>query len=536
MKKLIFAFIFILLSLSVGAQSDIPYLKKAGTATQLIVEGKPFLMLGGELGNSSTADAAYMQHIWLQLKAMNLNTALVPVYWELMEPEEGQFDFSLVDEMIAGARENNLKLVLLWFGSWKNSMSCYAPGWVKKDFRRFPRTRDRNGVPSEILSPFFSANLQADSNAFEALMKHLKSVDEADRTVIMVQVENEIGQLPEARDYSPAATKLFLSAVPESLMNYLQKNQRDVLPHITDLWANSNFSKKGTWQEVFGKNLATDELFAAWYFAQYTDRIARAGKEIYNLPMYVNCALNRPGVEPGKYPGGGPLPHLINIWQAGAPHIDMLSPDIYHGDFRHWCRLYDTLKNPLFIPEIKMEPENAAQVFYVIGRHKALGFCPFSIESASENEKIPLSNSYRVLGDLTDLIMEHRSGTDGVYLDKENQSDTIPIGDYQLIISHVSTLPWSDGAKAEKWTPAGCIIIQTAPDEFWIGGTAIACTFRNLKNKKVVAGILSADICTKSDKNWKFRRLNGDQTHQGRHMRISSDNWEIQRVKLYDFN
>ena len=191
MKKLIFAFIFILLSLSVGAQSDIPYLKKAGTATQLFVEGKPFLMLGGELGNSSTADAAYMQHIWLQLKAMNLNTALVPVYWELMEPEEGQFDFSLVDEMIAGARENNLKLVLLWFGSWKNSMSCYAPGWVKKDFKRFPRTRDRNGVPSEILSPFFKENLQADLKAFVALMKHLKSVDEDDQTVVMVQVENE---------------------------------------------------------------------------------------------------------------------------------------------------------------------------------------------------------------------------------------------------------------------------------------------------------------------------------------------------------
>src|SRR4051812_15243552 len=142
----------------VCAQQPIPSLRKQGTATQLIVDGKPFLVLAGELGNSSSSNADYMRTIWPKLAAMNLNTVLIPVYWELIEPTEGQFDFSLVDALIKGAREQNLRLVPLWFGSWKNSMSSYAPAWVKTNQRRFPRSQDKHGAGMEILSPFSKEN------------------------------------------------------------------------------------------------------------------------------------------------------------------------------------------------------------------------------------------------------------------------------------------------------------------------------------------------------------------------------------------
>jgi len=502
---------------------------------QMIVNGKPFLILGGELGNSATSDVNEMKGIWQKLQKMNLNTVLAPVYWELMEPVEGNFDFTLVDAMINQARESNLHLVFLWFGTWKNSMSCYTPEWIKKDFKRFPRTLDKSGNPSEIVSAFSKNILASDINAFSALMKHIKSVDAVLQTVIMIQVENEIGQLPEARDYSVDACKAFQTEVPYKLMNYLTKNKAILLPHIKDLWVKNGFLQTGNWETVFGKSLNTDELFTAWNYVVFVDKVAESGKVIYNLPMYVNCALNRPNVDPGKYPSGGPLPHLINIWQAAASHIDMLSPDVYHGDFRDWCVQYDKLNNPLFMPEIKMEPENAAQVFYVLGRHKALGYCPFSIESASENEATPLQKSYRVLDNLSEMILANRPKSDGVYLDKEHKVDTLLIGDYQVVIAHVCTLPWTDGAKADKWTPAGCIIIETNPGEFWIGGTSVICTFKNIKNKDLTTGILSADIASKIENDWHFIRLNGDQTHQGRHIRMGSGEWQIQRIKLYNY-
>ena len=182
----------------VYAQNTLPRLKKHGTATQLIVHGKPFLMLGGELGNSSASDLQYMKPIWKKLKAMHLNTILMPVYWELIEPEEGKFDFTLVDNLISAARKNDIKIVVLWFATWKNSMSCYAPYWVKTNQERFPRARTKSGVALEILTPFSDENKNADARAFAKFMKHLRLIDEKQNTVVMIQVENEIGMIPDA--------------------------------------------------------------------------------------------------------------------------------------------------------------------------------------------------------------------------------------------------------------------------------------------------------------------------------------------------
>ncbi|MGH9765113.1 MAG: beta-galactosidase, partial [Blastocatellia bacterium] len=347
-----------------GQRSRAPYLHNQGTATQLIVDDKPFLVLAGELGNSTSSSLEYMRPIWPKLAALNLNTVLMPVYWELIEPAEGKFDFTLVDGLIQDARKNKLHLVPLWFASWKNSMSCYAPAWVKTNQQRFLRSQDKAGHGMEILSPFSKENLDADSRAFAAFMRHLREVDGNDHTVIMVQVENEIGMIPDSRDRSTIADNLFNQPVPVELMNYLQQHKDSLSPEFRTIWAARGFKTSGTWEEVFGQGLRTDEIFMAWYFARYANGAADAGKAEYPLPMYVNAALIRPGYEPGQYPSAGPLPQVMDVWRAGAPKIDFLSPDIYFPNFIEWTGKYRTSGNPLFIPEAMPGPIDAVNALY----------------------------------------------------------------------------------------------------------------------------------------------------------------------------
>ena len=159
-----------------------PVLEKRGNATQLIVDGEPFLVLGGELHNSSSSSREYMKEYWPVLKNSGMNTVLAAVEWSLIEPVEGKFNFSVVDELLSDARKNDLKLILLWFGSWKNGQSHYMPEWVKKDFTRFPRVKAENGKSLEILSIFGKETLEKDSKAFSALMKHLAETDSQYRT------------------------------------------------------------------------------------------------------------------------------------------------------------------------------------------------------------------------------------------------------------------------------------------------------------------------------------------------------------------
>ena len=223
------------LALGTFAQQNIPHLEKHGNVTQLMVDGKPFLILGGELLNSSSSSVSYMQPIWQKLAAMHLNTVVAPVAWETIEPQEGKFDFTVVDGLIAGAHEHDLRLVFLWFGSWKNTYSSYVPEWVKRDTKRFPRVLLRDGRPTERLSPFSESNRKADATAFAALMKHVREVDAA-HTVIMVQVENEVGVIPESRDHSAVANAAFTGAVPKELMDYIGKHNDELAPELHAAW------------------------------------------------------------------------------------------------------------------------------------------------------------------------------------------------------------------------------------------------------------------------------------------------------------
>ncbi len=513
-------------------------IKKQNGVAQLLVKGNPFLILGGELGNSSTSSLDYMKPIWPKLKSMQLNTVLAPVYWELMEPTEGKFDFALVDSMIHQARRSNLKLVFLWFATWKNSMSCYAPAWAKTNTERFERAKDSKGKNLEIFSALNKNNLDADIKAFTALMKHIREKDGKEKTVLMIQVENEIGMLTEAREYTNTANLSFSKPVPEALMNFLIANKDKLVPEFLQIWKKNGFLTSGTWEDVFGKGLATDEIFQAWQYAVYTNAVTAAGKKEYSLPMFVNAALNYKNVNPGEYPSAGPLPHLMDIWLAGAPALDFLSPDFYNPYFRKFSDEYTRRENPFFIPEIRFDPNNAAKVFYTFGHYKGFGFSPFSIESTTTPLDEPIVKSYTILKQLAPIILEYqpKGKIDGVLLDSLNQKQDIVMGSYKLTVKHDHTLSWSPGAKKPNWPETGGIIIQTASDEFIIAGTGIVVTFSTVTDNGKTVGILQADEGVFKNGKWiAGRRMNGDQDHQGRHIGIDAKEYVIQKVKIYEY-
>ena len=554
MKPAIFIFILsCLTAFDVTAQNsapEIPYIKYTRNYAELIVDGKPLLMTGGELGNSSASSTVYMEPIWSKLEKMHLNTLIAPVYWELMEPVEGQFDFTLVDYLLTRARQHHLKLVLLWFGTWKNSMSCYAPAWVKTDEKRFPRVRDSAGIAQEIVSPFSDNALEADVTAYAALMRHIKVMDGSARqtgggekmgggqhTVVMMQVENEVGMLPSARDHSVPADAAFNQPVPETLISYLHLHREQLAPEIRQLWQHEGFKTAGNWETVFGKGVATDELFMAWYFAVYANAVAKAGKAVYPIPMYVNAALNAPGKLPGQYPSGGPLPHLIDVWKAGAPAIDLLSPDFYNPHFNYWSDRYTRPDNALFIPEHRFEDGVEAKAFYAIGHYEAIGFSPFAIESGPSDRAALLGKSYEIIHQLSGEISKakEKGSMEGVLLSKDMDTVQLQMGDYILSVSHDLTLGWSPQAKEESWPLTGGIIIALSKDEFYVGGTGVVIRFTS-RNPMLRTGIERVDEGTFVNGSWHpGRRLNGDEDHQGRHLRIPTGEYGIQRIKLYTY-
>jgi beta-galactosidase GanA len=254
-------------SLAWGQAKPIPQLVKKGDKFTFMVDGKPFIILGGQVNNPS-AFPDRMRRAWPEFKALHANTIEFPVYWDSIEPVEGKFDFSGLDEILRGLRQQNLRAILLWFGTWKNGAMDYTPAWVKSNPARFPRVIDSGGKPIRVLSPHGQATLEADRTAYTTLLRHLKEFDEADRTVIMMQVENESGLLGSVRDYSPEATRLFSGPVPAPFAAALKKNP-------------------GTWTEVFGPRMA-EEACTVYHLSTYIDTVAKAGKAVYALPAYCN--------------------------------------------------------------------------------------------------------------------------------------------------------------------------------------------------------------------------------------------------------
>jgi beta-galactosidase GanA len=526
------------------AQAAAPRLEKQGTATRLIVQGKPMLVLGGELGNSSASSATYMAPHWPRLKQMHLNTVLAPVSWELIEPAEGRFDWSSIDVLLRDARANDLKLVLLWFGAWKNSMSTYVPSWVKRDQARFPRAQLPNGQSVEILSAFGTATLDADKRAFSSLLDHLKKVDGDKNTVLMIQVENEIGMLPIAREYGATADRLFDEAVPAELVRTLVTRRESLEPELRRLWEEHGAKTEGNWTALFGEGDTTAEVFTAWHYVRFVEKLVAAGKAAYPLPMYVNAALNRTNKAPGEYPSGGPLPHLLDVWKTGAPSLDLLAPDIYFPNFVDLAGRFQRADNSLFIPEANNadRAEVPANAFYAFGKLDAIGFGPFSIESIDEKQPNPLADAYAVLEQLTPAILASQglnrmSGFKPRVLEDETVIETPvteTIGNYRFTVSFID--PWTPKAEQKTATHGG-LIVQTGPEDYLVAGQGITVTFKPVGDGPPLAGIDSAwEGRFDARGEWvPGRLLNGDQTHQGRHLRLAPGKFQIQRVRLYRY-
>jgi beta-galactosidase GanA len=534
-----------------ASADGIPRLERRGEATQLIVDGKPFLILGGELHNSSSSSVAYMKSVWPRLTAMHMNTVLLPVAWETIEPEEGKFDFTVVDGLLEDARANNLKLVVLWFGAWKNTYSSYTPGWVKTNLTRFPRVQTSDGRDTERLSPFSAVVRDADARAFARLMHHLHDVDGERHTVLMVQVENEVGVIPQSRDHSEVANAAFAAEVPQALMSFLEKRRASLNPELRAAWEAAGGKMKGTWQEVFGKTPLTDDLFMAWQYATYIERVAAAGKAEYPLPMYANAALIRPNYEPGQYNSGGPLPHSMDVWRAGAPSLDFVSPDIYFNEFAYWASEYTRPDNPLFIPEAQGGVTGAANVLYAVGREKAVGFSAFGVDDqgntpldlvgitnpAEHIDSGALGAMYLTLSRLEPLVLkgQETGGLSAALLEGDAQrAARASVGEYIANVARVGAPAAAGGGRV------GALFIQTGANEFLVVGSGDAMvTFSADTPGPPVVGIESVDEEFFENGAWVARRrLNGDENSQGQALRLhASDVGEgrIYRVRVYRY-
>ncbi len=521
---------------SASAVAEIPHLAKRGTATQLVVDGKPFLVLGGELHNSSSSSIEYVTPILAKFSAGHLNTALAAIGWDMIEPEEGKFDFGLVDGLVQVARRNHLRLVLLWFGSWKNGVSTYPPAWVKTDLRRFPRVQNKAGGSLEILSAFSDANREADARAFAALMRHVRDMDGDAHTVLMVQVENEVGVLGESRDQSAAATAAFRRPVPKELIESLQGRRDALVPEFRRKWEDAGAKTSGNWEDLFGVGEETDEMFMAWHYARYVNRVAEAGKAEYPLPMFVNTWLaewrETAPSKPGVYPSGGPMPHMQDIWKAGAPQIDILAPDIY-SFFEERCAFYHRAGNPLFIPEMVRETRTCSAVFHALGQHDAIGFSPFGMESLPAFSE-ELGKAYEVLAQVAPTVLENqgKDAIGGALLDKDHPKQTLRVGDYTLELGIARHYSFSTPEY-----PAG-IFVQVGPDEYLVAGRGLTVSFvPNDPGENPIVGIATAEDGIFVDGRWRpGRHLNGDEILSGKGLRLRGDYYMIQRVKLYRYH
>jgi hypothetical protein len=483
----------------------IPQLVKKDGKFTFLVDSKPFIMMGGQVGNFS-AYPDLMERAWPAFKAMSANTVEYPVYWNVIEPVEGRFDFTAFDTILRGARAHNLRVILLWFGTWKNGAMDWTPNWVKSDPARFPRVLDYGGRPIRVLSPVSKTNLEADKRAYAAMIKHLKEIDEAERTVIMVQVENEPGSLGSVRDYSPEANKLYNGPVPAALTTALKK-------------------QPGTWKQVFGR--IGEEAFSAYYLSSYINEVARAGKEIYPLPTYVNVWNGGNGTNdnfdlfdrPGEtYPSGGAVSHMLDLWKANAPQIDAIASDIYHTspmNYRMILDRYTRPDNPLLIVETGQAIASRF-FFYALADYSGIGFAPFGVDGGGglRPDMAAIGADFRVVGPATAVVTELQ-GTPRLKAAVEEtgiRSRNLIFSNYDLLVRFRPVGRQPSGVMpavvAAPSDPTGrALIAELGPDQFLVMGFDSAVSFRPVQGSDYTAAqLLKVEEGTYENGVWKTTR------------------------------
>ncbi len=478
----------------------------------LFVNNEPFFMRSGEIHNSSASSLEVMEtEVWPQIKELNLNSLIVPIYWECIEPKCGVFDFSLMDGIIMRAREEGIKLAFLWFGLWKNAESMYVPGWMKKDTETFFRVQKVNGEKINTISPLCMAAVEEDKRAFSTIMKHIKEIDANENTVLIMQVENEIGLLGTPRDYCEYANEQFEAAVPKDIAKL--------------------YNVSGSWKEAFLED--AEEYFMAYYFSKAVEEIARAGQGEYDLPCYTNAWLKKFPWYPGSYPSGGPVKSVHKIWKEFAPSLFALAPDIYVPYCADVMDEYAYEDNALFIPEIRKDAVAASYAIYAMLKHNAICFSPFGIEELAldpelvdkppmevmlalkidpsafdtRGSKELLSASYSLLENLEPLYLEYR-GTDKLQsFIRHGENDNgcfVRTEEYDFKVDY--------DARCSGHPLGSFSSIQISENRFLIIG--MACSIEPMvkpgENKKV--GILKFEAGTLKAGKWKGEKLlNGDE-------------------------
>jgi hypothetical protein len=492
---------------------EAPQLVEKDGRYALLVEGKPFLMLGGQIHNSSGWPSELPQ-VWQSMAALHANTVEAPVYWEQFEPQPGHFDYTNVDQIVEGARAHNLHVVLLWFGTWKNGNMHYVPAWVKGDPKRFPHTMRPDGEPIDVLSPDSRNTLDADKAAFTALMRHLKQIDNEQHTVLMIQVENESGNIGSVRDNSAEANREFAGQVPADLLAATHK-------------------QPGNWSQVFGSE--ADETFQVYHQAKYINEIVAAGKAEFAIPLYINVWLDYPAAQtpqrqldaPGiAYPSGGAVQKFVGLWRALAPSIDMIGPDIYADDsafYRETMGVYNRPDNPLWIPETGRDDSFGKFFFYALG-DGAIGFSPFGVDQSGWNIlgdqpwKAHASN-FALIGPMDREVAQLEfDGKLKTAVEEPGQTaQELDFGGWQATVEFGFPQPDGRRAPGTKDAHGAALVAQLGPDEFLVTGVDASVSF-HLPGKLpwMHSQIVSAQQGTYENGVWKPLRLwNGDETDRG---------------------
>lgn len=500
--------------------SDFPSTVLFNGFRQFSVAGRPFPVVGGTVADSTASDPGLLERaVWPAARKLGVNTVFAPVTWQLLEPREGEFDFSVPDALFEGARRNGLKLVVIWYGAWKEGSSCYAPDWVKLDWDRFPLARPLLGRLTELLSPCAPAILEAEKIAYAALLGRLRALEDAaggEPTVLMIQIEGGIGMVGGSRDSSGDSDARWNADVPDALVSGLAGRAGHLHPEIVKA-----LGRTGSWSKVFGPN--ADGAFMAWQFATHVETLARAGAEKLPVPCFVS-AWNVRG-RAGEKPGGAPDGEMADVWDVAAPSVfrALPAPDAKGVPFLHPSLGEGAM--PVLFPRIPASPDYPAKALHFFGSVLAGG-----VSSTNLGEESYDAGTFRLVAQ-ANLALRGLFRRLGPFRSEESvrsyvqgsaQQQNVSLGDFAFVISWMR--PLGRGA-----APGGVLIVRDSSGAYWAVGEGARLSPRHDRAGYVTGILRQEEFFGTADGLVRGRVLNGDEGE----ISLSDGSVSLRRFTLY---